>query len=407
MVRTKPADFILHVGGRQHEVLFRHGQTAKDASDFLGTEYGLIGLEEIAPAYLPGKNQLVSPGIAEEVFDMALSRGARAKTDVQPELALTANPPSPSHWGSKRIIDLPKERLQAINWAHWFTPISENQENLRPTYYQELIEGWPRILVRRFVEGERVDIFIGIPRFDIDKLDEMRRDFAEEPSFRGFLRDTGANLLHIRPEANPDGWVRMWAEPKLSKRYVIGADVAEGLEGLAYSAAYVLDCDDLSIAAAFHGHLGPELYGHELAKLGKTYNDALIGVESNNHGLTTLTILKNLNYSRIFYQPQIQTRNRKQERLGWQTTTATRPMLIDGIADHLDDGGKIIDAELISEMMTFGIGPDGVPRPQEGCFGDRVIGYGIALQMRNYSGLERIWPALGKRKQVQEEGATA
>jgi hypothetical protein len=34
-----------------------------------------------------------------------------------------------------------------------------------------------------------------------------------------------------------------------------------------------------------------------------------------------------------------------------------------------------------------------------------VIGFGIALQMRHYSGLERIYPALGKRKQAQEAAA--
>ena len=40
-----------------------------------------------------------------------------------------------------------------------------------------------------------------------------------------------------------------------------------------------------------------------------------------------------------------------------------------------------------------------------GCWSDRVIGFGIALQMRHYSGLERIYPALGKRKQAQEAAA--
>jgi hypothetical protein len=244
LVRSQPADFILKVNGIEHEVLFRHGQTAKDASDVLGTEYGQINLDEVAPAFSPGKTQLVSPGIAEEVFDMVLSRGARAKTDVIPELAITANPPPRSHWASKRIIDLAGDdekhgiiERTSGNWEHWFTPTTENQANLRDTYYQELIEGWPRILVRRFVEGERVDIFIGIPRFNLDKLDEMRRDYAMEPGFRGFLRESADNVLHVKPEANPDGWVRMFAPPLINKRYVMGGDVAEGIEGLAYSAA--------------------------------------------------------------------------------------------------------------------------------------------------------------------------
>lgn len=413
--RSNPADYQLRTpDGRMHEVLFRHGQTAQDASLFLSTEYGFIGLEEVAPAYLPGKEQKVSPGISEELFDTAYSR-LRQEGLAEPEMAITSNPPSRSHWASKRIIDVTENErhgtlrfdlpgLPPVIWEHWFTPISENRENLRAGYYEELTATWPRILVRRFVEGERIDIFVGVPRFDLDLLDKMRQE-AIEPSFRGWLRDSDTNILKVRPEANREGWVRMWQEPKINQRYVIGADVAEGLEGLAYSAAYVLNCDDLSIAAAFHGHLGPELYGGELAKLGKVYNNALIGVESNNHGILTLAALKNVGYPRIFFQPNIETRNRKSERLGWQTTTRTRPMMIDGIADYLDSDGRIIDAELINELMTMGIGPDGVARPQEGCFSDRVFAFGIAVQMRHFSGLERIFPALGKRK--QEEQATA
>src|SRR4029077_13225046 len=54
--KSNPADYMLRTpDGRMHEVCFRHGQTAQDASLFLSTEYGFIGLEEIAPAYLPEK----------------------------------------------------------------------------------------------------------------------------------------------------------------------------------------------------------------------------------------------------------------------------------------------------------------------------------------------------------------
>src|SRR5262249_38653200 len=103
--QSNPATYMLRTpDGRLHEVLFRHGQTAQDASLFLSTEYGFIGLEEVAPAYLPGKDQKVSPGIAEEVFDMAYSR-LRQEGLPEPELALTSNPPSRVHWSSKRIID--------------------------------------------------------------------------------------------------------------------------------------------------------------------------------------------------------------------------------------------------------------------------------------------------------------
>jgi hypothetical protein len=71
--QADPIEYKLNVGGRYHDILFRHGQTEQDASMFLSTEYDFIGLEEIAPAYLPGTKK-VSPGISDGVFDMAYSR---------------------------------------------------------------------------------------------------------------------------------------------------------------------------------------------------------------------------------------------------------------------------------------------------------------------------------------------
>jgi hypothetical protein len=230
--KSNPADYMLRTpDGRMHEVLFRHGQTAQDASMFLSTEYGFIGLEEVAPAYLPGVEQRVSPGISEEVFDLAYSR-LRQEGLEQPEIALTSNPPSRSHWASKRIIDKSGDErhgtmvfnlpgIAPVTWEHWFTPTSENQANLRPGYYEELTATWPRILVRRFVEGERVDMFIGTPRFNLDQLDDLKK-LATVPSFQGLLPSTDENLLHVKLEEKAGGYVKMWAPPDLRHRYVIG-----------------------------------------------------------------------------------------------------------------------------------------------------------------------------------------
>jgi hypothetical protein len=98
---------------------------------------------------------------------------------------------------------------------------------------------------------------------------------------------------------------------------------------------------DLSLAAAWHGHIGPELYADERTRQSLQRCVDWRGVEqSRAHHADRV---KERRLPRIFYQWQTQTRNRKSERR--QTTTATRPMLIDGIADYLDDGGKVIDAE--------------------------------------------------------------
>lgn len=402
MARSVPVDYRLFVGGRFHDVCFRHGQTEQDASALLSTEYDFIGLEEVAPAYLPGEKH-VSPGISEGVFDMALTRLTREVKRAEaigPELCITCNSPPLTHWASKRIIDKPKDYLESLNWAQWMFPVSDNAHNITADYYSSLEKAWEgkRALIARFLRGERLAVFVGLPRFNLDQLDELQKK-AVEPSFRGFLTETRENILHVKPELNKEGYVCMWAPPVGNKRYVIGADVAEGIEGGDYSAAYVLDREDCSIAAAWHGHMEPEMFATELAKLGVLYNQANIGVENNNHGLTTLTALKNLGYPRIYIHKSLDLRTKGIDRLGFRTTPQSKYLLIDGVGGYLDaikTEGTIVDGDLISELMTFGVDETGKLGAQEGCFDDRVISFALALLVNQRDGLERIFSNLNR-----------
>jgi len=399
--KSEPCDFKLWVGERYHTLSFRHGQTEQDASMFLSREYDFIGLEEIAPAYLPGEAK-VSPGIAEGVFDMAIARLTRDRRRAEAigggELAMTCNSPPLIHWASKRIIDKSPEYLRSLNWAHWMFPVSDNAKNLRPDYYSTLERAWEgkRALIQRFLKGERIAVFVGVPRFNIDRLDEMLNEVVE-PKFRGWLTPTEGNFLHVRLEENDQGWVRMWDPPRATGRYVIGADAAAGLEGADYSAAHVLDTENMSIAATFHGHLEPSKFADELAKLGYTYNRAMIAIETepSAHGLTSATKLRDNGYPRLYYTKQLASRTRRAvERVGWLSSAGTKRVLIDGLANFLDDRGAVVDRDTISELMTYGVMENGKMEAQDGCHDDRVISMALAIYLTNHTGLSRLYPSL-------------
>ena len=415
--QSNPIDFKLNVSkwgsgkAHYHDIAFRHLQTEQDASSILSTEYDAILIDEIAPAYLPGEKK-VSPGISEGVFDIAISRLTR-KLDraekIHPELCMTANSPPLTHWASSRIIDRPESYLAdpVLNWAHWMFPVSDNAHNLDPNYYASLERAWEgkRALIARFLRGERISVFIGLPRFNLDQLDDLKK-LAVLPSFQGLLPSTDENLLHVKLEEKAGGYVRMWAPPDLSKRYVIGADVAEGVEGGDYSAAYVLDCADASIVAAWHGHMEPALFAEELTKLGNLYNRAMIGVENNPGGHGNLVLHKlsrDLGYPHIYTHQPADIRSPQQNRLGMRTDQRTKPMMIDGVGEYLQslglkgEHGSINDGELISELMTFGIMENGRCEAQDGCHDDRVIAFAIALLVQQRSGLSRIYPSAGGR----------
>jgi len=70
---------------------------------------------------------------------------------------------------------------------------------------------------------------------------------------------------------------------------------------------------------------------------------------------------------------------------------------VDGIGAYLDVGKGnpdpyLPDAELINELQTFGIGPNGECEAQEGCFDDRIIAFGIALAVNKLWSISRFYP---------------
>ena len=186
-------------------------------------------------------------------------------------------------------------------------------------------------------------------------------------------------------DESPESNVYVWELPDPAHGYVIGADVAMGLSTGDYSSAHVIDVRTGNVVATYHGHIDPDLFGDELARLGRFYNRALIGVESNNHGLTTLKSLQRTGYPNIYYQRQMSGRfETPGQRLGWRTTKATKPLMIDGLVRSLRDGAlHVPDSNTISELRGYVINDNGSMggSPHD----DRVISLAICEQMRQYS----------------------
>ena len=97
---------------------------------------------------------------------------------------------------------------------------------------------------------------------------------------------------------------------------------AEGLEHGDYSCAVVIDATNRRVVAVYHARVDADLMGSDiLNQLGLWYNLALVGVESNNHGLSTLSALRDCNYRNIYRQHRhLQRFEPKTELLGWRLT---------------------------------------------------------------------------------------
>lgn len=220
----------------------------------------------------------------------------------------------------------------------------------------------------------------GNPVFDVDPLKET----SALPDRVGFL-------MHIPPSEkhaefrDGNGPLMLWELPQLNTKYVIGADVAEGLEHGDYSAAHVINVRTGKVAAVWHGHIAPDLFGSDvLWFLGWFYNAALIGCEVNNHGLTTCTALRDKAYPNIYWRVSLDERTMKQHRkIGWRTQSNTKPLMIDELAKALRDELVVEDERTIAELETYVRDADG--KMHGSPFDDMVISLAIANQMRRHS----------------------
>ena len=139
--------------------------------------------------------------------------------------------------------------------------------------------------------------------------------------------------------------------------------------------------DSLNVVAKWRGHIDPDLYGLELAKLGWFYNEAYIAVENNNHGLTTLKSLLRLEYYNLFYTKSYDRVNDVvSKKLGWSTTKKTKPLMIDKLAEYIRERHLgIYDKEIIMECYSYVIDEKGITNAQEGKHDDCVMASGITL----------------------------
>lgn len=155
----------------------------------------------------------------------------------------------------------------------------------------------------------------GSPYFDIELLD----------------------ILLSKPESEKKvlngGDIEIFKNPESNRKYIIGSDVAEGLKDGDSSTFCILDMQTREEVANGEYKVPPDEHGRILAKYGKLYNNALIVVERNNHGHSTLNTLKNdIRYSNLYTERKVDTKtNKTTNKLGWHTNATSKYIMLDSL----------------------------------------------------------------------------
>lgn len=202
--------------------------------------------------------------------------------------------------------------------------------------------------------------------------------------------ETNTHELELDDPDNPKsysfdsvaGLIQIWAEPIPGHLYSVGADVAEGLEKGDFSSLDIHNEQGIQVAH-YHGKCDPTTFAHLLNKIGRMYNNAFLGPERNNHGHAVVAKLKELEYPNLYKQEELEEeRERETEKLGWLTTSKSKPLIIGQLSSLIiEENTGILCAHTLEQCLTYVYDAKGAMGARDGCYDDCVMSYAISLEM--------------------------
>ena len=174
---------------------------------------------------------------------------------------------------------------------------------------------------------------------------------------------------------HPRGELLVYRMHDPGERYVIGADVSMGLSQGDYSVAQVLDSRKRQVAV-WRGQVHPDYFADVLYALGFYYNEALVIVENNGHGILTCTRLgKDYAYPNFYTETVVdKITDKETTKLGFTTTAKTKPLIIDELRAAVRENEiELNDKTTIREMMTYIVTQSGSMEAEGGCYDDCVM----------------------------------
>lgn len=252
----------------------------------------------------------------------------------------------------------------------------------------------------------------GRPRFDVISIGRM--PVVRDPIAGELERVNVGVRSQVQFVARDDGrgLLRVWRRPVAGHVYVIGADVAEGIDAKEgkgeadpdYSSGVVLDADTGEQVAHLRGRIAPSVFGEYLCALGEWFNWAYLIPEANGPGLGLIEEINRQGYPfHLIYQRQREADDRRPpllQELGWKTTSTSKPQLVSALDTAIREMSVIIrDPVIVQECRTFVYRPDGKVGAQEGCHDDCVIALALAViglrsvpRQRQHTGVQQIQP---------------
>jgi hypothetical protein len=213
----------------------------------------------------------------------------------------------------------------------------------------------------------------------------VRRGQVTGPVSRGSFQYTlgagGLEVKDIRWVEEPQGIIRIYEKPRPRRHYVIGGDTAG--TGSDWFVGQVLDNATGRQVAVLRHQYDEDQYARQLYCLGRYYNDALLGVETN-YSTYPVKLLDKMGYPRLYVREQVDTYSGAlRQAYGFDTNSRTRPLIIAQLVGIFrEDPGCVCDSDTLGEMVTFQYNRDHRPEAMAGEHDDLVMALAIAHYIR-------------------------
>jgi phage terminase large subunit len=179
-----------------------------------------------------------------------------------------------------------------------------------------------------------------------------------------------------------EGYIQIFEEPKPGHPYVLGGDTAG--EGSDYNVGYVVNNNTDDDAAVLRYKFDEDLYAMQVYCLGKYYNTALVGIETN-FSTHPQKVLERLNYPNLYIReeaPDSMT-GKLVQKYGWNTNKATRPLILSMLRTLVREHPECIKClDTLYEMTTFVTNEKGKAEAQQGAHDDLIMARAIVMGIK-------------------------
>lgn len=309
----------------------------------------------------------------------------RGVTTYYQQIILSFNPISAQHWLKKRFFDRDDPRAlthKSTYHDNRFLPEEsirtlEDFKDTDPYYYQVYCLGQWGVTGRTIFPAEAIT----------ERLALLEREpvTVQAGVFDCELQPDGLHLAGWNWEELPEraAMIRVYEKPQPGRPYVIGGDTAG--EGSDFFVAQVLDNITGRQVATLRHRCDEDTFARQCYCLGRWYNDALIGLETNFSTYPT-KLLQLMGYPRLYVREVEDSFDGGiRHAYGFHTNSVTRPVILGDLVRIMRDAVELIcDRVTLEEMLTFVRPPKNPEKPQAepGAHDDTVMALAIAYYIR-------------------------